>query len=217
MQVKKNGSVNGPIRLLVVDDHPLVRKGIESALRRRPSVEIVGEACNGEEALKKICELRPDVVLSDVDLPKRGGLEVADAVRKRFPKLKVILMSAHPVQALMRRAAAARVSCFLLKALPVERIAKAIEDVAAGWVDLAWREGGGEANASHDFERLTEREREVLLLIANGLTNKQIAEILGLTGGAVGVHRAGLRRKLGVQSTAGLTKFAVAAGLVWNR
>lgn len=210
MQVKKNGSVNGRIRLLVVDDHPLVRKGIRSVLSRRAGIEIVGEACDGEEALGKIRELRPHVVLSDVDLPKRDGLAVAEVVRKRFPEMKVILMSAHPVQALRRRAAAAGVSCFLLKEFSVERMAEAIEDVAAGWVDLAWAGEGG----SGDFERLTEREREVLLLIANGLGNEEIAKRLGVTGGTVGVHRAGLRRKLRVQSTAGLTKVAIAAGLV---
>ncbi len=199
-------------RLLVVEDHPVVRQGISAVLSRQPGLEVAAQAASGEEALRVIDEVHPDVILMDVDLPGMSGLEVAERVWREKQCAKVILLTAQRGAELVRRAKAAGVSAFLPKESPIEGIVAAVEEVAAGRTIPFGEERA--AKFGNELDTLTDRERDVLMQVASGLRSHEIGSKLGIPEEAVGVHRAALMRKLDAHSTADLTRIAVAAGLV---
>jgi len=208
------------IKLLLVDDHPVVRKGISSCLVRHEHLEIVGEAADGQEAMKKARELMPDIVLMDIDMPEMDGLEVTESLRKELPKIKVLILSMHSNTEYVMRIIQSGASGYILKEAPTEELVRAIDIVNTGEaffspevarVALNKYVRGG---ASDPAAQLTNREREVLVQIAEGLSNKEIASKLGVGVRTVETHRERIMRKLNIHSVAGLTKFAISKGLI---
>jgi DNA-binding NarL/FixJ family response regulator len=210
-----------PIRVLLVDDHPVVRKGLSSYLSNFGQVSIIGEASDGQEALRKARELAPDLVLMDIDMPRMNGLTAADTMRKENPKIKVLVLSMHSDTDNVLRILQSGARGFVLKQAPTEELIRAIESINAGETffspDVArvainqFVRGGGEGPQTG---QVSNREREVLIAIAEGLSNKEIACRLGVGVRTIETHRERIMRKLDIHSVAGLTKFAIAKGLV---
>jgi len=208
------------IKLLLVDDHPVVRKGISSCLARHEHLQIVGEAADGVEALKKARELMPDIVLMDIDMPEKDGLEVTELLRKELPKIKVLVLSMHSNTDYVMRIIQSGASGYILKEAPTEDLVRAIDIVNTGEAFFSpevarvalnkYVRGGADDPAA----QLTNREREVLVQIAEGLSNKEIANKLGVGVRTVETHRERIMRKLNIHSVAGLTKFAISKGLI---
>ena len=208
------------IKLLLVDDHPVVRKGISSCLARHEHLQVVGEAGNGEEAIRKTRELAPDIVLMDIDMPEMNGLTVTELLRKESPKIKVLILSMHSNSEYVMRIIQSGASGYVLKEAPTEELLRAIEAVNAGEAFFSPEVARVALNkyvrgiTDTAVAQLTNREREVLIQIAEGLSNKEIASKLGVGVRTVETHRERIMRKLNIHSVAGLTKFAISQGLV---
>lgn len=211
-----------PIRLLIVDDHPIVRHGIRMCFARFEKIQIVGEAGDGREALTLTRELKPDVVLMDIDIPQINGLVVTDLLHREMPQVKVLIFSVYSNSEYALRSIQCGASGFVLKEAPPKEILQAIEGVHAGTAhfspDVARMalnqvvRGNGEAA---DPSRLSNREREVLMHLAEGESNKEIARQLNIGVRTVETHRERIMRKLDIHSIAGLTRFAIAQGMVY--
>jgi len=213
------------IKILIVDDHPVVRKGISSCLARNENFEVVGEAGDGQEALRKTKELSPDIVLLDIDMPQMSGLAATELIRRDFPSLKILILSMHANTEFVLRIIQAGARGYVLKEAKPEDLAKAIETVYNGEVyfspevaRVALNQFVRRNGDSEDSPRqLTSREREVLIAIAEGLSNKEIATRLGVGVRTVETHRERIMRKLNIHSVAGLTRYAITKGLVMLR
>src|ERR1035437_1401360 len=203
------------IKLLVVDDHPVVRRGISSCLARQEHLEIAGEAADGYEAIQKTRQLAPDIVLMDINMPHMNGLAVTELLRKDLPKIKVIILSMYDNPDYILRIIQSGACGYVLKVAPTEELVRAIEAVNAGETyfssDVArialnqFVRGSAEQPSS---TRLTNREREVLIHIAEGRSNKEIASQLGVGVRTVEKHRERIMRKLDIHNVAGVTTFA---------
>ena len=208
------------IKLLVVDDHPVVRGGLRSCLAKVSHLECIGEAADGEEAMRKARELTPDIILMDINMPHMDGLAVTELLRKEVPTTKVIILSMHSNREYVLRIIQAGARGYVLKEAPQEELVRAIEAVSAGEAffspDIARIALNQYVNneGQPPIGKLTEREREVLVLIAEGKSNKEIASHLDLGVRTVETHRERIMRKLNIHSVAGLTKFAIAHGLI---
>ncbi len=209
------------IKLLLVDDHPVVRRGIGACLAREEHLAIVGEAADGVEALRKARELLPDIILMDIDMPQMNGLAVTEALRKELPQIKVLILSMHSNTEYVLRILQSGARGYVLKEAAPDDLVRAIETVQSGEAffspDVArvalsqFVRGSGDGPAP---SLLTNREREVLIQIAEGLSNKEIASRLGVGVRTVETHRERIMRKLNIHSVAGLTKFAISKGFV---
>ncbi|MEQ2008387.1 MAG: response regulator transcription factor [Limisphaerales bacterium] len=210
------------IRILLVDDHPVVREGLRSCFARLPQLSIVGEAASGEECLRLARRLKPDLVLMDINMPGINGLVATARLRKIAPDAKVLILSVHENREYVAEVARSGARGYILKdAAPAELI-RAIEAVHRGEgffsppVAAAMLESMGGppmAYGQPGASRLTAREREVIALIAAGAGNKAIAERLGVAMSTVKTHRERLMRKLDLHTVAELTHFAMAQGL----
>ena len=209
------------IKVLVVDDHPVVRKGISTCLARHQQMQVVGEAADGREALRLARELQPDITLMDIDMPQMNGLAATEALHRELPKVKVLILSMHSNSENVLRIIQSGARGFVLKEAPIDELVRAIETVNAGEAyfssDVARvalnkfvRSNGAAADTVH----LTGREREVLILIAEGLSNKEIACQLSVGVRTVETHRERTMRKLNIHTVAGLTRYAIRQGLV---
>lgn len=209
------------ITVLVADDHPVVRKGLQSCLARATHLKIIGEAADGDEALQKALALAPDVVLMDISMPRRNGLAVTETLRQQAPAVKVLILSAHNNREYIYRIVQAGARGFISKEAPPEQLLRAIETVHAGQTFFTPDVAQAALNAlvanggkGSPFDQLTSREREVLALIAEGRSNKEIANRLGIGVRTIETHRERIMRRLDIHSVAGLTKFAIVNGLV---
>jgi two-component system, NarL family, nitrate/nitrite response regulator NarL len=209
------------IRVLIADDHPVVRKGLQSCLAKQDRVKIVGEAADGDEALQKAMDLAPDVVLMDISMPRMSGLAATQVLREQAPNIKVLVLSVHNNKDYIFRIIQAGAHGYVSKEASPEELSHAIECVHSG--ETFFSPEIAQAALSHlvqnggkkePFTQLTDREREVLVLIAEGQSNKEIANKLGIGVRTIETHRERIMRRLDIHSVAGLTKFAIANGLV---
>jgi len=205
--------MTAPIRILSVDDHPLMRAGVASFLATEPGLSVVGEAANGEEALEKFRELRPDLVLMDLSMPVMDGLEATQAILEEFPDARIIVLTTYAGDEDVHRALDAGAVGYVLKDMLVADILKVIRSVIAG------RRGIPPAVAATLAQHtprvaLTPRETEVISLIATGLTNGEIAQRIGRTEETVKVHVKNILRKLNAQDRTEAVTNAVRRGFI---
>lgn len=211
------------LRVLLADDHPLVREGIKACLSGEPGIEVVGEAANGTEAMEKVRQLAPDLVLMDLNMPHPNGLEVTALLRRELPRVRVLVFTIHHEPHNVMQVVKAGAHGYLSKdAAPAELVA-AIRKVGGGGnyfsSEMAQRFLGAHVgapgrNGAARMHALSARELEVLKLIADGIGNKQIAARLGVGTRTVETHREHIMRKLDIHTVAGITRFAIAQGLV---
>ena len=212
-----------PVRILLADDHTLVRAGIRALLEKLPGMEVVGEAGDGREVLNLVKTHRPDVVLMDITMPGLNGLEAAIRMAKEFPDVRVIILSMHNNEEYVWRALKAGVAGYLLKKSATAELETALNRVADGEIYLS-REISmqlhsqfplqGIADRKGPFEKLTGRQREILQLIAEGQNTKKIGEILKVSPKTVEYHRMKLMNCLNVHDIPGLVRFALRVGLI---
>jgi two-component system response regulator NreC len=209
-----------PIRVLIVDDHAVVRAGIRLLLGQEPDIEPVGEAGSGREAVFEARSLKPDVVLMDVVMPDGSGLDVLPALLHERPEIKVLVLSMQDDPQYVRQAFAAGASGYVLKEAADTEVVAAIREVARGGryvhPELGARLVVAETEAERraDADPLSEREREVLRLLALGHTNQEIAKQLFVSVRTAETHRAHIMRKLQLSSRAELVRYALAQGLL---
>lgn len=201
------------IRVLVVDDHAILREGIRSLLERADDITVVGEAANGVQALAQVDALRPDIVLMDLAMPEMDGLEATRRLRQRHPQVKVLILTQHDNQEYIAPALQAGAAGYVLKRSGGREVITAIRQVHEQGAFLApgvaaemlrdYAEAGGET------PRLTEREREVLRLVVEGKSNKEIAQQLVISPKTASVHRTNIMEKLGVRNSAELVRYVM--------
>lgn len=214
----------GRIRVLIVDDHAIVREGIRHVLSSDEGVEVVAEASNGEEAITLVDRLQPDVVILDLSMPGLSGLEVVARLRKDAPGAKILVLSIHDEEEYVLESLRAGAQGYLRKDSSPAEIRSAIRRVHEGGSalspDVARQLSAALLHEREQGERqdklaqLSSREREVLIEIAKGATSKEIARRFGLSPRTVESHREALTRKLGVRGVAALTRLAIDAGLI---
>jgi len=197
------------IRILVADDHPLVRKGIISCLEQQSHLAVVGEAADGQEAFQKARELRPDVLLTDLDMPHMTGLALAATLRQELPDIKVLVLSFHTAKGGVLRAIESGARGYIHKGASPEEFVQATEAVDAGQTFFS----SVVLMEESDRGSLTSYELKLLKNIADGLTSKDIASRFRVSRRTVERYREGLRSKLNIQGVAGLTRYAIAVGL----
>src|ERR1700690_134202 len=202
------------ISVLLVDDHNLVRRGFRRILEDEPDIEVTGEASDGEDAVRLAQELRPRVIVMDCALPGMNGLQATREILELIPDTLVLMLSMHPEETWVRQALKAGARGYILKNAVNLELGAAIRRVAAGETVLDSQLQRpvtlkGERNAS-----LTQRELEILQMIVDGRSNKQIAASLGLSANTVAVHRANIMDALGIHKTAELGGYAICNGLV---
>jgi DNA-binding NarL/FixJ family response regulator len=201
------------ITVLLVDDHALVRRGFRRLLEDDPTIAVVGEASDGEEAIQLVGELSPQVVVMDAAMPGTGGLAATRAILASAPAVRILMLSMHSEETLVRQAMDAGARGYVLKnALDLD-LAAAVKRVAAGEIVLDPAAARAAALVG-ERNRLTPRELEVLQLICDGLSNRAIAAKLDLSVNTVAVHRANIMNALGVHKTAELVVYAIQHGLV---
>jgi len=212
-----------PVRVILADDHTLVRAGIRALLEKLPEVKVLGEASNGREALELVKSHKPDVVLMDITMPGLNGLEAAARMAKEFPDVRVIILSMHNNEEYYWRALKAGAAGYLLKKAATAELAVALQRVIHGEIYLSQEIStrllkkfplGEIADRKSPFEQLTGRQREVLQLIAEGQNTKEIAEILKVSPKTVEYHRMKLMTGLNVHDVPGLVRFALRVGLI---
>jgi DNA-binding NarL/FixJ family response regulator len=218
-------SLSKPISILLAEDHALVRQGLCALLKTEGHFHIAGEARTGREAVEMAAKLHPDVILMDIAMPVLNGLEATLQILAANPKAKVIILSAHSDDVYVDRMTEAGVVGFIEKQTSAEILTLAIHEVAKGHsyfsAAIAKRLSSEAARARdrdgmHQLRasRLTSRESEVLQLVAEGLANKQVAAELGISIKTVEKHRQSLMDKLNIHETAGLTRYAIATGVI---
>ena len=206
-----------PIRLLITDDHDVVRQGLRFYLRRDPEIEIVGEAADGEEAVEMARDLRPNVVLMDLLMPRMDGIEATERIRAELPEVEVVALTSVLEDAAVTGAIKAGAIGYLLKDTKAEELSDAIKGAAAGQVQLAPEAAARlmrEVRVPERPEELTERETEVLVGVAQGRANKEIARKLYVEERTVKAHVSSILRKLSLKSRTQAALYAVRTGLV---
>lgn len=208
--------MNEAIRILLVDDHAVLRSGLRLLLEREEGLEPVGEAGTAEDALLLLPRLAPDVVVIDIEMPGIGGLQGAEMIRQRAPGARILFLSMHDQARDVRRAFDAGADGYLLKSAADEDLVRAVRAVAGGerYVHPALGATLAAPSELGPLDELTAREREVLRLLALGHTNQEIAERLIVSVRTVESHRAHVMNKLRVTTRAGLVRVALEAGLL---
>jgi DNA-binding NarL/FixJ family response regulator len=207
------------IKVFLVDDHPAIRQGVSSYLTSQGPIAVVGDAADDKEALRKLKKVGPDVIVLDINLPGVDGGELAKRLRQTVPRAKLIAFSIHASQEYVVRMARCGVHGYVMKDMPTSKLVDAIERVHKGGLYFppgmtdAILAPGSKSSSDDAKATLTAREREVLVLLADGLANKEVARKLGISVRTAETHREHLSRKLNIAPIAGLTKYAIQHGL----
>ncbi|MBE1292596.1 MAG: response regulator [Rhodobacteraceae bacterium] len=208
-------SADTNIKVMIVDDHPMVAEGIESILESYDDIKVVGTLTNGREAVDQLPALHPDVVLMDLNMPEIGGLTATEMLLEMDPDLRVLILSMHDSPEYISTALSHGAMGYVLKDVPTEEIKTAIDAVMSGKKYLCTgAKGSLEPSQDGAREPLTSREQTVLLQLAQGKSNKEVANELSISVRTVETHRKNIKRKLGISSTAGLTRYAMEHGVL---
>lgn len=221
MLARKQAPVAEKIKVLLAEDHAIVRQGLKALLEAENDIEVVGEAKTGREAVQMTTDLSPEVVVMDISMPLLNGIEATRQIKKSIPDAKVIILSAHGDGEFAEQMFSIGASAYLIKETSADALAQAVRDVYRGLsVECSLRGApgspgfdrkGGAKSVNRD---LSSREIEVLQLIAEGLANKQIAGELSISIKTVEKHRQNIMNKLSIHETAGLTRYAVSTGII---
>ena len=203
------------IKIVITDDHPLVTEGIKGILESFDNIEVLKTLSDGQELVEQFAELDPDVVLMDLNMPRLNGLGATELLLEQRPDAKILVLSMHDSPEYISTAMRHGAKGYLLKDVPVDEIVEAIETVHAGGTYLCT---GSEQqlapDESTDREPLTSREQTILLELASGKSNKEVAFDLDISVRTVETHRKNIKRKLGISTTAGLTRYAMEHGVL---
>ena len=213
------------IRLLLADDHVVLRAGLKALFNAQPDIEVVAEAADGEEAVRKSREVAPDIVLMDITMPGLSGLEATRQIKSQNPEIKVLALTVHEDESYLHQMLHAGASGYVPKKAADTELMAAIRatyrgehfihsSMTAGLVAELRGKEPASPSESQDDDRLSQREREVLRLLAMGYTNRQIADMLYLSVKTVETHKARLKEKLGLQGRADLVRYAIQRGLL---
>jgi RNA polymerase sigma factor (sigma-70 family) len=212
------------LRLLLGDDHTLVRQGLRKILEEKPEWEVVGEAGDGRDAVRQALALRPDVAILDVGMPQLNGIEATRQIVRRAPETRVLILSMHSADAYVARALQAGAKGYLLKDSAGKDLIRAVATVAAGKSFFSpaiaklmlddYVRRVAETAVVDKYDSLSEREREVFQLVAEGRSNKEVAELLAISLATVETHRARILEKLDIHNTAELVLYAVRRGVI---
>jgi two-component system response regulator NreC len=218
--------VNKKSRLLIADDHTLLRAGLCSLLSQDPDIDIVGEAANGRDAIQLVGTLSPHLVIMDLNMPGMNGFEAIVDIKRRFPATKVLVLTIHKTEEYIHESLRAGADGYVLKDATHDELRVAVRSILngksylspdiSGKVINGYLGTGSNSNGSTTWDKLTHREREVLKLVAEGHQNKHIAEFYSLSVKTVEKHRSNLMKKLDLHNTSKLTAYAIERGLVDN-
>jgi two-component system response regulator NreC len=216
--------VENKLRIVLADDHTILREGLRALLSADPNFDIVGEAKDGREAVRCVEKLEPNLLLMDLSMPRMSGMDAISEIKKRYSDTKIIALTVHKTEEYLLTALQAGVDGYVLKDATHDELVLAIHNVMAGKRYLSpgisgqviegYLEGKEDSQSGSSWQKLSQREREVLKLIAEGYKNKEIAEDLCISLKTVEKHRANLMKKLDLHNAAGLTVYAVDKGLV---
>jgi two-component system NarL family response regulator len=203
------------VRVLIVDDHPMVTEGIQAILESYDDITVVGALNNGRDAIDQVCALAPDVILMDLNMPEISGLNATEMILEKCPDTRILILSMHNSPEYINMALSHGAKGYVLKDVPTDEIKIAIETVMAG---LQYLCTGAKTSLSPRIadgrESLTGREQTILLELAQGKSNKDVAAGLNISVRTVETHRNNIKRKLGISSTAGLTRYAMEHGVL---
>jgi DNA-binding NarL/FixJ family response regulator len=208
------------LRVLLADDHAVVREGLKALVNAQDDMEVVGEASSGRSAWHLARNASPDVVIMDVSMPDMGGAEATELIRQHSPAVRVLALTVHEVDGYLRRLLEAGATGYVLKRAAAEELVRAIRQVAAGGVcvdpqlaaEVVAGMVGGTTRSAHAEAELTEREAQVVKLLAHGHINREIADQLDLSVKTIEVHKARALEKLGMRSRAELVDYALRRG-----
>lgn len=211
-------------RILIADDHALVREGIAAFLKLCEEVEVVAEASDGIEAIEKAARFRPDIVIMDINMPKLGGLETTVEIKKSHPDTRILVLTQYEDREYISRFLKAGVSGYLLKKAVGSDLITALKIISRGELYLyssiasevvaGFLGANGTGDEKEPYERLSDREKQVLKLVADGYTHKEIADMLVISVKTVIAHQTNIGEKLDIHNRAGLIKFAIQKGII---
>ncbi|NQT69767.1 MAG: response regulator transcription factor [Desulfobacteraceae bacterium] len=212
------------MKIMIADDHQIVREGLKQLLNGQQDMEVVGEAQDGRETIVKAKSLRPDVLLLDVTMPRLNGLEAIGLIKEAVPDVRIVVFSMHKKEAYARQALAAGALGYVLKASPSSEILAAIRavysreyflsrEINAEIID-AYLENRKTSSPVHRYDLLSEREQQVFRLIVEGNSTKEIADILCISPKTVEKHRSNFMKKLGVNDLVGMVKYAIKINII---
>jgi two-component system response regulator NreC len=215
--------MKSPVRILIADDHTILRAGIRSLLDMVPEFQVVGEVDNGKDAIHQAGQLKPDVLLSDLSMPKTNGTEAIQRINSRYPGIKILVLTVHKTEEYVHAALKAGANGYILKDDSSDELINAINNIMAGKtylspaicndVVMGYLADPDKEKISSSLDLLTTREREVMKLIAEGYRNKDVAEYLSISLKTVEKHRSNMMKKLDLHSASSITSYAIKRGL----
>ena len=219
--------MKSPARILIADDHTILRAGIQALLDKQPDFQVVGEVDNGKDAIYSAGQLKPDLVISDLSMPGTNGTEAIQRINSRYPEIRILVLTVHKTEEYVHAALKAGASGYLLKDDTSDELISACTNILAGKTHLSPSVCGNvvlgylsypnsNEKPSSSSDLLTTREREVLKLIAEGSRNKDVAEYLSISLKTVEKHRSNFMKKLNIHNASGITTYAIKNGLVNN-
>jgi two-component system NarL family response regulator len=207
--------MTAPVKIVIVDDHPMVAEGIQAVLESYDDIEVLGALKTGREIVDQVETLRPDVILMDLNMPEIGGLTATEMILEQSPETRILILSMHDSPEYISSALSHGAKGYVLKDVPTEEIKTAIDTVMRGERYLCTgAKGSLQPEGDEQREQLTGREQTVLLQLAQGKSNKEVALALDISVRTVETHRKNIKRKLGISSTAGLTRYALEHGVL---